>query len=193
MFRLPSLTPAAHRPLTPWRRAVLFGAGLLVLWLALQLAPSAPPAPSAPSRSALADERLPDRAGFATAERLGEVATRPSRSLLRPGNVLALLLLVGGGAGALYLRKRRPGTEASDDALPMAPLGSLVLAPGQSLRLVRVGDEVLLLGLAQGGVSLLRRYDADEAPVGLDATEAGAGMPDFAALLRHVQTPQAHG
>lgn len=194
MFRLPSLTAQTRRPLRPWHRAALFGAGLLVLWLALQLAPAAPtPAPEV--RSADAAERLPARseaALAAPAPTSRTVGTRPERSLLRPGNVIALLLLAGGGAWAFHLRRRPAEGEAADAEPVLRSLDALTLAPGQSVRLVAVGDEVLLLGLAQGGVSLLRRYDAADAPVPPDAPAAPA-VPDFSELLRHAQVrPSSH-
>ena len=194
MFRLPALASSSRRPLGPWHRAALFGAGLLLLWLALQLAPSAPPTPTAAPRSTVAAERLPTRpdAGAVGDPGLGEVATRPSRGMLRFGNVLAVLLLAGGGAWAVYLRRKRPDVGTSEASLPMTSLGGLPLAPGLTLRLVRVGEEVLLLGLAQGGITLLRRYDADEAPLD-HVTGDGMVATSFADLLHRVQTPQAHG
>ncbi|NNF57012.1 MAG: flagellar biosynthetic protein FliO [Rhodothermaceae bacterium] len=196
MFRLPSFLARARRPLSPWRRAVLFGAGLLALWLALQFAPLEAPAPP-PVRPAVASERLPVQPGVSSVipeERLAAVPTRPSRSLLRPGNVIAVLLLVGGGGGALYLRRRRPDDAEDEAALPMASLGALPLDPGLTLRLVRVGEEVLLLGLAQGGITLLRRYAPGEAPADL-GTHAGDGAatPPFAALLHQIQPPKRRG
>ena len=195
MFRLSALSSRALRPLSPWRRAVLFGAGLLALWLALQFAPldaSAPP----PVRPVVASERLPMRVDGVGVpeERLAAVPTRPTRSLFRPGNIAALLLLLGGGGWAFHLRRRRPEPEDTEAVLPLIALSTLTLAPGFTLRLVRAGDEVLLLGLAQGGITLLRRYEAGEAPIDL-GTHAGDGAatPHFAELLHQVQTPGPRG
>lgn len=193
MFRFPFLSSASRRSLSPWHRAALFGAGLVVLWLALQLAPASSPPPATP-RSEAASERLPARTApdGPAAERLTAIPTQPTRSLFRTGNVLAVLLLVAGGAGAVYLRRRRPGTDTPEAAPSMATLGTLPLGPNHTLRLVRIGDEVMLLGLAQGGVSLLQRYDADEAPVAIDAPVSAPAL-DFEALLQRFQTPHAHG
>ena len=151
-----------------------------MLWLALQLAPSAPPAAAAEPVPADAAGRLPDRADRPAGPTT--LATRPERSLLRPGNVIAFLLLAGGGAWAIHLRRRQdgPGEAAREPAL--RALDTLTLAPGQSVRLVALGDEVLLLGVAQGGVSLLCRYHADEAPAAL--SEPASGPTDFGDLLR---------
>lgn len=195
MFRLPSLTALSRRPLTPWHRAALFGAGLLVLWLALQLAPSAPAAPPPDVRSAEAAGRIPGRGEApAASDRVG-VPTRPERGFFRTGNVVALLLLGGGGAWALHLRRQRPEGEAAGREPALQALDALTLAPGQSVRLVSVGDEVLLLGVSQGGISLLRRYDAGEAPETAPAPAPPPAVADFADLLRHAgvgQRSQTH-
>ena len=41
-------------------------------------------------------------------------------------------------------------------------LGHMSLAPNQQLRLVRCGDDVLLLGVTSGQISLLKSYDSVE-------------------------------
>ena len=193
MFRLPALSALSRRPLSPWQRAALFGAGLLVLWLALQLAPS-PAAAVAEARSAEVAGRLPARGGaardaaaFGAAPAAARPAPPPQRGLLSVGNVAAFALLAGGVAWAVVLRRRAPAGGADGPAPALRPLGELALAPGPSLRLVAVGDEVLLVGVAQGGVSLLRRYAADEAPVAPTA----APPASFADLLRHAQVGPA--
>ncbi|MDT0631256.1 flagellar biosynthetic protein FliO [Rubrivirga sp. S365] len=210
MFRLPSLPAFSRRPLSPWRRAALFGAGLLVLWLALQLAPGAPaPAPSE-ARPADVAERLPVRDGAGPVAAHPAPRERAGRGLLSVGNLAALLLLAGGGAWAVFLRHRPSAGGAEGPAPTLRSLDALALAPGQSLRLVAVGDEVLLLGLAQGGVSLIRHYAAGEAPALApappDADTAALAPPDatapaatapprapgFADLLRHAQTAPVH-
>ncbi|MFN3596104.1 MAG: flagellar biosynthetic protein FliO [Rubricoccaceae bacterium] len=192
-----SLLASSPRPLGPRRRVVLFGGGLLLLWLALTLAPGGPPAsPPVAERLPEAASRLPARpsagvpagpsgpgspaaavsgtavsgtavSGTAVSDggRLAHVPTRPARSLLRPGNVLAVLLLAGGVAWAVYLRRRPDGPGAEDRPPALTSLAELPLGPGQMLRLVRVGEETLLLGLAQGSVTLLRRYAPGESPL----------------------------
>lgn len=195
MFRLPALAASSPRPLRPWHRAALFGAGLLVLWLALQLAPPAPtPAPTV--RPAAAEGRIPARdarpaAGPAEGAPL---VTRPERGLFRAGNVIALLLLAGGGVWAVHLRRQRAAGDGPAEAPTLRALDALTLAPGQSVRLVAVGDEVLLLGVAQGGVSLLCRYDAADAPVAPDAPPRPAPLSaDFGELLLRAQgRPATH-
>jgi flagellar protein FliO/FliZ len=138
--------------LRPLHRATLFAAGLLLLWA---LVPSRPAAP--PSEPAVA------------------VARGVSPSPFRPGYLLALALL--GGGAVLAVRLRRQAGASGPGALEA--VGHLGLGPNGQLRLVRCGDEVLLLGVTPQQVTLLRRYDADALP----APEGPTVPPGFADLL----------
>ena len=156
MFRFPqraasaAATPERPRPLL--RRAALFAAGLVLLWVALQLAPkqTPPPAPTPLAETATADD--------------GVVAlSRPaSPSLLSAGNIAVLVLLMGGIGVAVYLRRRSKDNGVA--ALSLHSMGRMDLAPSQQLRLVRCGDDVLLLGVTSGQITLLKTYDFMEFP-----------------------------
>jgi flagellar protein FliO/FliZ len=169
------------------RRALLLGGGLVLLFLTLRLmTPSTPAAPPVVEQSESGAEAFH-----------GPYGARSSYRLFSAGNVVALLLLAGGGALALYLRRRTtPGGDAS--AL-LEPVGHLHLAAGQQLRLVRCGDDVLLLGVTAGQITLLQRYPADafaEAlPAGAEISSrarATAPAAGFAHLLRSLTAPSSH-
>jgi flagellar biogenesis protein FliO len=128
----------------PIHRAFLFAGGLLLLFLVVQLVPSAggdaPPSPGAASE---AEASGSPRGGY---------------DLFSVGNLLALGLLAGGGAYALHLRKRTGG--GGGPAL-FEPVGQMQLGQGQGLRLVRCGGEILLLGVTSGQITLLSTYPDD--------------------------------
>ncbi|MEM1042260.1 MAG: flagellar biosynthetic protein FliO [Bacteroidota bacterium] len=114
---------------------------------------------------------------------------RAGPRLLSAGNLLALALLAGGGAWALHLRKR--AASAGHAPALLEPVGQMQLAAGQQLRLVRCGGEVLLLGVASGQITLLRRYDAEAFDIEAfgaerapDLAEDAPMPPGFAELLR---------
>lgn len=139
--------PEARRYL---KRAFLFGAGLLLLWVALQLVPSAAP----PVESAV----YSDDAGTVAAR----AEPRPSArtpSLFTPGMLAAILLLGGGVAVAIHLRRRTNGGEGPT---AISPVGEYAIGPNQSLRLIECAGEVLLIGVTAGQVSLLRSYPPDQ-------------------------------
>lgn len=83
------------------------------------------------------------------------VAPAP-RATWTGGRVLAILLLLVGGGVALVLRKRAPGGAGGGGDIEV--LASHTLAPGQTLRLVAAGGDVLLLGAGSDGVRLLRAW-----------------------------------
>lgn len=184
--RLSSASPQQKRHL---QRALLFAAGLALLWLAVQLLPpSAPPTPH-PLYS--------DESGTVAAK-TDAVQFRREPRLLTPGTFFAFVLLAGGGAFALHLRRRRrlPGTPAA----LIEPVATYPLAAGQQLRLVRCADEVLLLGVTSAQITLLKTYPGDtfdpagsvpyEDPTAYPAAPPAATRPDlasspFADVLRH--------
>lgn len=92
------------------------------------------------------------------------------------GNMAALLLLGGGGAFALYLRQS--GGETTANTL-FRPLGQLALGQSQQLRLVACGGEVLLLGVTDDEVTLLKTYppEAFERPESSDETDSSFPIP----------------
>ncbi len=188
MFRLsdlrpgdPSASPDAFNLPKPLRWALLVGGGLLLLWGLALVMPTAEPATSAEATAASAP------------------------ALLSVGNLLAVLLLAGGGALALYLRRRAPENGGSDDA-PLRALSTLPLAQGQQLRLVACGADVLLLGVTAQEITLLRRYDraafdaASAAASSADASDSGGDgaataetpAPSLTDLVRHHASFASH-
>ncbi len=187
MFRFPQ--PAASRAASPertrhlLRRALLFGAALALLWVALQLAPQRAPAPGAVpiTEASEVDDGV-------------AVRSRPASStptLFSAGNVAVLVLLLGGAGFAFFLRRR--SKDGGSAAMMLQTLGQMSLAPNQQLRLVRCGDDVLLLGVTSGQITLLKAYDSiefagansikDEAAASSYASP-GSDEVSFARLLR---------
>ncbi len=124
----------------PVRRLVLFGAGLFLLWLALQWA-AAPVSAPTPKPFLAADSAY----------------TLPARSSdpvpIRGRYVAVLLILISGALLALYWhRRQRP---LNRPAL-LRPLGQLSLGPGQQIRLIACGDELLILGVTSHQITLLK-------------------------------------
>lgn len=182
-------TPPSTRHLL--RRAGFFGAALVLLWLALQLAPQRAPAP--PTTPPLAEATARDD-GVAVRSRA------PAPGLFSAGNIVALVLLLGGVAGAVLLRRR--SRENGGASIPLQSLGHMSLAPNQQLRLVRCGDDVLLLGVTAGQITLLKAYDseafgepdgvAEHSDEAMRVASASVAAPDsFASLLRQ-QVRGAH-
>jgi flagellar biogenesis protein FliO len=146
------------------KRAGFFAAGLVLLWLAVELMPT--PSTSAP----VVQESDEGVLAYGQAS-----STTP----IRPGMVFAVLILVGGGIFAVVLRKRSTDGGTSG---PLETLADMPITPDQRLRLIRCGDDVMLLGITAGGVNVLEKYRADA----FDASGDGApGLsPAFADLLR---------
>ena len=138
--------PEAARSLR-LRHLLLFGTVVVVLGAVLHLMPRASSAeaaaPVAASSSAVATS--PTFSETTTDVRLGG------------GYLGALALLLGGVALALYLRR----SAAPESAALMRPLGNFKIAPNQQLRLVACGEDVLLLGVTAGSITLLKTYPHD--------------------------------
>ncbi|MDX1530352.1 MAG: flagellar biosynthetic protein FliO [Rhodothermales bacterium] len=176
---MPALRTALQAP-RPMQRVLLLSAGLVLLFLAVQLLPTGAPA------------SLP------AADAVEEAPARPERDatrLLRPGNLTALALLAGGAGLALYLRRRRPGAAVPD---ALQPMGQLALGAQGELRLVRCGDDVLLLGVTAQQVHLIQRYPAAQfapaaEPNAQASTQAEPPLlsPAFAEFLRGAATRAA--
>ena len=166
-------------------RVVLFAAGLLVLFLAVQLRPSPEPR-EAPAREESTSVR----------PTASQAASNEPR-LFTTGNLFALLLLTGGGLFALHLRKQ---STVNRQSAALESIGELQLAPGQAVRLVRCGDDTLLLGVTASQVTLLQRYDSERAaaffpaPAGDELQESTAAQPtpDFSSLFRQALGRTTH-
>src|SRR3990172_10780134 len=77
-------------------------------------------------------------------------APLPSSSTFSPGPIAAGLLLAGLAAAALVMARRRGRVPRLVEIVESASLG-----PRRSLVVARLGDEILLLGSSEGGVTLL--------------------------------------
>lgn len=146
------------------RRAGLFAAGLVLLWIALQLLPSPPVDPPV----------FADDAG-AVAARAADSTHDPGPRLFSFGNLAALAILVGGGIFA-YVTHRRSRIGGSGKSL-IEPVAELSLGQGQELRLIRCGGEVLLIGVSSQQISVLRHFAGDsfEEPAASDYVYGDAG------------------
>lgn len=161
MVPSPSDTTGVSTRRLAWYAVYALGA-LVALWVLVQAAALVPSAEGADP---------PER----------EAAASPSRSsdagvdLFTWGNLSALLVLVGTGGYALYVRRHASPEEGS---AALRPIGQLGLGSSQQLRLVACGDEVLLVGATEETVELLKTYprEAFEDAV-LDATEGGEAPP----------------
>ena len=173
----------------PLDRAPLRRAGVLTVLLVVLLVLGKVFGPGRPASAATSASRH-DVQGATE-----EVSAPRAAPAWTGGRVLAILLLAAGGGVALVLHRRRPGAaskaETTLDVIETHPLG-----PGQSLRLVACGAEVLLLSVGTDGARLLRHWPRetfDRTTVSFaDAlAEAAAGFsaePDVDAVVaaRHV-------
>ncbi|WP_397546118.1 FliO/MopB family protein [Rhodothermus marinus] len=155
----------------PLRRLLLLGGGLVLLWLALQWAstPAVPPAssPPAPTDSTLT---LPVRSESAS--------PYPSIRYL-----LVLLVLTAGAVLALYLHRR---TRTLPGPALLRPVGQLSLGPGQQIRLVACGDELLILGVTSQQITLLKSL-----PLPPELRDDNAEAPPASAFARMLTTLSA--
>ena len=118
--------------------------------------------------------------------------------------LVGLLVVVGVIYGVTWLLKQlKGGREQQSAGAGLTQVTTLPLQGGAALSLVRVGDELLLLGSGANGATTLRRWDEDEArELGLwpddpsdddgPATPGGGGGGSIVAILgRSVRTLQA--
>ncbi len=176
------------------RRAGWCALALVVLWGVSQFIPSPPSAQaqtvqqSTPDGATGADlfadgasvERTArpdfDAGTVARSERLG----RSDRAT--PWGRLAIVaLLLGGGAwwAVRMKRQREDGTLAVASAHSLHTLGNLTLAPGQTVHLLAVGPDVLVVGQNAGGLTTLARYPRAEFETA-QASGDGAAYPSQA-------------
>lgn len=121
---------------------------------------SAPPLPA--DTTPLPQQVVDAGSSAKTSTSSRQPAASSSGSIVRMIAGLAIVLAV---IYAVYwlLRtyaKSKRGGDPTDDRL--AVLGTTTLAPNRSLHLVRVGQEVLLLGSAEQSVTPIRAYTVDE-------------------------------
>lgn len=102
--------------------------------------------------------------------------------------IVGLAIVIAVIYGIYWLLKaygRSKGGGLRDDGR-MNVLATTTLAPNRSLHLVRVGDEVVLVGSAEGGVSPLRVYSAEEARR-LDADSLQPVAPQRGSLIEELR------
>ncbi len=165
------------------RRALLLSVLLVIVWSAIAFLPDPElPIAVATPQTEQSVSSVPTQASGVTpeteflAETAGSSADVPvdsgllapaARSLFGPGYILVLALLAIAGAWALWLRARK-STPSSQGQL--TEIGRFRLGPQQQIQLVRCADEVLLLGVANGSINLLKAYPADDFPDGVTQT-----------------------
>ncbi|NBB87112.1 MAG: hypothetical protein GVY12_12970 [Bacteroidetes bacterium] len=149
------------------RRVLYLVAGLFFLWCAVYLFPTDAPGPSE-EPAAVVDENASPDAGF-----IARTAEGPA--LWTPGNAIALLLLLGGGAWALYLQRRQ--AEDAEGGTTLEALETLRLAANQEVRLVRCGSDVLVLGVTSGQITCLSTYPAEALSAAAHADTPAAEAP----------------
>lgn len=155
-----SLSELFQRPL--FRRGVFLVGVLIALWVIGQsTTPDRSSASSAPDSSGVADTE------FASSS--GQESRDAGIQLFTWGKVGAFLLLLGGGTYAVYLRQNETGRTKN---APLRPLGRLSVGQSQHLRLVGCGDEVLLIGVSDDGLCLLKTYSREAFGEDLQETES---------------------
>ncbi len=101
--------------------------------------------------------------------------------------IIALVLVVGVIYGAAWiLRQVKKGRNGRASGTGLAPIATMPLGAGRSVQLVRAGQELLLLGVAEQGVTTLRTYTEAE------ALAAGFEVPGDG-VLWHDEPEAAHG
>jgi flagellar protein FliO/FliZ len=88
--------------------------------------------------------------------------------------VFGLLIVVALVFAVKWLLKRSQKGGGARAAGDLAVVATTTLAPNRSVHLLRVGDELVLVGSAEQGVTRLRVYDADESRTLLTALEEPA-------------------
>ena len=78
--------------------------------------------------------------------------------------VVGLAVVIGVIYGLSWVLKQvRASKEGQATGGGIAPISSLPLGPNRSVHLVRVGHELVLLGVAEKGVTPIRTYDESQA------------------------------
>jgi flagellar protein FliO/FliZ len=118
--------------------------------------------------------------------------------------IVGLAVVLGVILGLHWVLKQvKASRESRSTGGGLEPISTLALGPGRSLHLIRAGNEVVLVGSAEHGVTPLRVYGEEEAralgllarsddgdgdAMGADPRDAAPGSPaDLRDLLRRIQ------
>lgn len=151
--------------------------------LALGLLVTSPEA--GPTAATAAPTATPTSASASAPSVHPALAVAPGGPSLGAGVVLPALLLAGLAAAALLLSRKRARRPRLVEVLESSSLG-----PRRSLVVVRLGDELLVLGSSEGGISLLTTAPAPaavRAPAPAPEPAPGGGL-----LSRLRLAPQRH-
>jgi flagellar protein FliO/FliZ len=111
-------------------------------------------------------------------ERALDSAAPGGGSIVR--TLIGLAIVIGVIYGLYWILKQvKASKEGKASGLGLSSVATLPLGGGRTVHLVRAGNELLLVGVGDHGVTLLRRYTEDE------ARELGLLPPD------HDDTPEA--
>jgi len=97
--------------------------------------------------------------------------------------VVGLAVVIGVIYGLSWILRQSKASKSRPTGQGLAQVANLPLGSGRSVSLVRVGSELLLLGIAEQSVTPLRTFTEEE------ALEAGLIAPDYEADAPIVETP----
>ena len=92
--------------------------------------------------------------------------------------------------GISWILRQHKGSKSRASGNGLAPVASLPLGTGRSVALVRVGRELVLLGVAEHGVTAIRSYTEKEAlanGLDLDPDEGTEVEPVAPPMVRAVE------
>jgi flagellar protein FliO/FliZ len=139
----------------------------------------AAPAPAAATVATAPAERT--RLNLGTAASSSHSAAGGGASIVR--TIVGLFVVIGVIYGVAWiLRQFRKGSQQRATGNGLAALASLPLGPSRSIQLVRAGEEVILLGISESGVTPIRTYTEGEArELGLDVAGTDGPAPSAGA------------
>jgi flagellar protein FliO/FliZ len=145
-------------------------AALSAACLAVALLATAPPALAANGEQTKLDlSTAPSQAAQSSSSGGGLVRT-----------IVGLAVVIGVIYGLSWVLKQvKSSKEERHSGSGLAPLATLPLGPNRSLHLVQAGEEVVLLGTGERGVTPIRTYSAEEArELGLIVPVTASGADD---------------
>jgi flagellar protein FliO/FliZ len=140
----------------------------------------------APAALAADGERTPLNLGSSEAKQETAKAASTGGSLVR--TIVGLAIVIGVIYGLYWVLKQvKASREGKAEGSGLETLASLPLGGNRSMHLIRAGDEVVLVGVGEAGVTPIRTYGEHEArALGLLAEDDGSGT-----LLLPVETAEA--